>query len=252
MAAKYWLKLYHEILHDYKMFSLSDRLYRRVIECLLMAGELDEEGFLPALPEMAFTLRTDSKELMGELRELEKVGILTPVDDGWIVTNFAERQAAVSDAERVRRWRDRRQKDQYESDGNDSVTIPVTKRNVDKDSDIDKDSESTQKSDLFEECQIIYESKKGKPVTDGQSFALMIQNFEKEGVTVGDYSAAIDAMDADGKYKGSKPTSYEAWAIGYADKRKNPAKYAKDKKVRDESKKLDPETYRNSWGKVTG
>ena len=93
---------------------------------------------------------------------------------------------------------------------------------ADSDIDIDKDSESTQKSDLFEECQIIYETKKGKPVTDGQSFALMIQNFEKEGVTVGDYSAAIDAMDADGKYKGSKPTSYESWAIGYAEKRKNP------------------------------
>ena len=250
MAAKYWLKLYHEILHDMKMCTLSDRMYRRVIECLLMAGELDEEGFLPSVAEMAFTLRTDEKELLSELKALEKLDILTFVEGEWLVTNFAERQAAVTNAERVRRWRDRRQKDQYEADDSE----PVTNRYADTDIDTESDTEPEPELDteiggeLFDACVEVYEKKKGKLVTDGQAFAIMINNFLANGVTAQDYAYAIDAMDADGRYKGGKPTSYESWALGYAEKRKNPAKYAKDKKIRDESKKLDPETYRN-WGK---
>ena len=84
------------------------------------------------------------------------------------------------------------------------------------------DKLSSPDSDLFEDCKHIYEKKKGKLITDGKAFALMINNFNKFNVTVDDYSAAIDAMDADPKYKGDKPTSYEKWAIGYAEKRNNP------------------------------
>jgi hypothetical protein len=231
MAAKYWLKLYHEMLHDYKMFSLSDRLYRRVIECFLMAGEKNEDGILPSIQEMAFTLRTDEDELARELRDIEDTGILTSYDDGWIVTNFSERQAAISDAERVRRWRDRRQKDQYKGDD-------VTNRNVDIDTESDIDTEidldKIASDDLFDACVEIYEGKKGKLVTDGQAFAMMIVNFKANGVTADDYAAAIDAMDADDRYKGSKPTSYERWAIGYAEKRKNPTRINKQTKTNEE------------------
>lgn len=78
--------------------------------------------------------------------------------------------------------------------------------------------------DLFDECKEIFEIKKGRLVTDAQSFVQMINNFKEHGVTVEDYAAAIDAMDANPKYNGSKPTSYEKWAIGYAERRKNPPK----------------------------
>jgi len=74
---------------------------------------------------------------------------------------------------------------------------------------------------LFEACQRIYETKNGRLVTDGKGFALMINNFKKHGVTSDDYAAAIDAMNADPKYKGTKPTSYEKWAIGYTEERHN-------------------------------
>jgi len=78
--------------------------------------------------------------------------------------------------------------------------------------------------DLFDACMRIYETKKGYPVTDGASFSSMIKNFKHNGVTAEDYAAAIDAMDADPKYKGSKPTSYERWAMGLAERRLNPPK----------------------------
>lgn len=78
--------------------------------------------------------------------------------------------------------------------------------------------------DLFDECHVIYETKKGQLITDAQSFVQMINNFKANDVTAEDYAAAIDAMDADPKYNGSKPTSYEKWAINYAQRRKNPPK----------------------------
>ena len=83
--------------------------------------------------------------------------------------------------------------------------------------------------DLFHECQKIYETKKGYLVTDGASFSLMIKNFENQGVTAADYAAAIDAMDANPRYNGTKPTSYERWAVGIAQKRNNPDINQKEK-----------------------
>ena len=81
-----------------------------------------------------------------------------------------------------------------------------------------RDKLSTQ-ADLFDSCKLIYENKKGKLITDGQAFSEMIKAFKKKDVMAEDYEAAIDAMDADPKYKGEKPTSYKKWAIGYAEDR---------------------------------
>ena len=85
-------------------------------------------------------------------------------------------------------------------------------------------------NDLFDACRVIYETKKGRPVTDGASFSLMIKEFEKRKVTPEDYAAAIVAMDADPNYKGTKPTSYETWAVGIAEKRNNPKKRGNSRK----------------------
>jgi len=105
----------------------------------------------------------------------------------------------------------------------EQIPFKLNNKFNDNDNDNDNDKLSAQNGgDLFDECRQIYQQKKGNLVTDGQAFALMIANFEKQGVTAQDYSAAIDAMDADDRYKGSKPTSYERWAIGYAEKRLNP------------------------------
>lgn len=88
----------------------------------------------------------------------------------------------------------------------------------------DKTNLKKGESDLFEDCKNIYETKKGQLVTDPQAFTQMINNFKTHDVTPEDYAYAIDAMDADPKYNGSKPTSYEKWAIGYAKQRQNPVK----------------------------
>lgn len=110
MAGKYWIKLYHEILHDVKMGSLSDRLWRLSIEVFLMAGEFDRDGRLPSLENMAWILRREKNKLEVELYALEETGIVGRDDGGWYVTKFSERQAKMTSAEHMQRSRS---KDDY-------------------------------------------------------------------------------------------------------------------------------------------
>lgn len=144
MASYYWIKLYHEILDDAKMGRLRDRLWRRTIECFLMAGEVNKGGWLPSLEDMAWRLRADLETLEGELRELEEVEILEEREGRWFVANFEERQSADSSAERVRRYRERKRKREYYDNGtppepssNEAVTFRYT--DIDKDKEIDID-----------------------------------------------------------------------------------------------------------------
>lgn len=107
MVSKYWIKLYHEILYDRKSASLDDRLWRRMIECFLFAGELDNNGHLPAIEDMSWTLRITEEELETDLIELQRIGILAMQDNQWYVTNFSKRQAPTTSTERTRRQRER-------------------------------------------------------------------------------------------------------------------------------------------------
>lgn len=108
--AYYYLKLYHEILDDPKMGMLPDHLYRRVIEVFLIASAShDRDGFLPSVVDMAWKLRTTPDELLSDLSEIEKTGIIKQVNGCWHVTNFVKRQAAVTGQERTKRYREREQ-----------------------------------------------------------------------------------------------------------------------------------------------
>ena len=121
-----WIKFYTEILHDPKMGRLTDRLWRRVGEIFLLAQEHNAGGYLPELPDMAWTLRTTCDALFEDLEALAAPGleIVKRVDGQWFVTNFASRQDADSNAERQKRYRERKQKATYY--GNDNVTNEVT------------------------------------------------------------------------------------------------------------------------------
>ncbi len=109
---KFYAKIYYELLDDSKMGKLPDKLWRRFVECILLAGEFDEGGFLPSVADIAWRLRMDEDVLCSQLDELAKVGILDvrPFTNGqprWFVVNYAKRQKAVDGAERVRQHRQR-------------------------------------------------------------------------------------------------------------------------------------------------
>lgn len=155
MASNFWIKLYHEILHDPKMGMLPDNVWRRCLEIFLLAGELDSDGQLPDTPELAWMLRQSNIERFeAELEHLERVGILTRLTDGWLVTNFTKRQGVIDTAERSRAYRERKREKELDTKssqaGNEPDTTasrnnhePVTLRGA----DIDKDKESSPKGD---------------------------------------------------------------------------------------------------------
>jgi len=141
MASNYWIKLYHEILDDPKMGRLSDRLWRRTIEMFLLAGEMNEDGLLPSLGDMAWRLRANEEELGGELEYLCTLGILS--DGGeYRVVNFAERQAAMSSSERSRR---KRQRD-WRMSGDESATNRSEDTDTDIDTEVDIEEETEAES----------------------------------------------------------------------------------------------------------
>ena len=113
MASSYWIKLYHEILEDPKMGPLSDRLWRRTIECFLLAGDNHNEGNLPSLQDMAWRLRVNSEILESDLMELANVGILEQTEGNWKVAKFAERQRKRTSAERMQEYRKRDKEKDY-------------------------------------------------------------------------------------------------------------------------------------------
>ena len=106
MASYVWAKVWIEILYDYKMACLSDHLWRRTIELILLAKELDPvEGYLPHIDEMAFKLRSSPELLEAELNDLAAVGIVELLQDGLFLPNFKVRPGKISGAERAALYR---------------------------------------------------------------------------------------------------------------------------------------------------
>ena len=113
MSSPYWLKLYHEILSDMKVATLSDRLWRRFIECLLLAGDYEKEGELPSLDDIAWRLHLSSEMLESDLVELAKCKLVEQADGIWKVSKFAERQRPRTSAERMKYHRKRERVKNY-------------------------------------------------------------------------------------------------------------------------------------------
>ncbi len=109
MAAYTWIKLYHEILDDPKMGKLSNHLWRRAVELFLLAGREGNDGALPPVEEMAWTLRLEKDKLLEDLHGLAEVGVVHEAEPGnWVVTHFAKRQTALTSTERVQQFRKRK------------------------------------------------------------------------------------------------------------------------------------------------
>lgn len=128
------------------MGRMTDDLWRRTIEVFLLAGENGNDGFLPPLDDMAWTLRLSREQLESNLIELTKYSIVEQRDGRWYVINFVKRQAAISVNDRVSAHRDRKRKQEYygeetrESElGNDIVTSRYTDLDLDLDKEIDKE-----------------------------------------------------------------------------------------------------------------
>lgn len=126
----YWMKLWFDILRDPKMGMLPDRLWRRVIELFLLAGQKGEEGLLPDVAEMAWQLNKSERMILTDLKNIKKTGIIDVTEDGvWFVTNFKKRNQAVSSSKRVKDFRMRERYEKGEADDNELITEEDTNSN---------------------------------------------------------------------------------------------------------------------------
>jgi len=131
MGAKFWIKLYHEILDDPKMGRMPDRLWRRTIELFLLAGELDQEGLLPSVHDMSWRLRVNDDALQDDLNLLISYGIVTVDNDVFTVTKFAERQTAMTATERAARDRAAKKNAVYYGESDETRELSVRKAYAD-------------------------------------------------------------------------------------------------------------------------
>lgn len=164
--ADYWIKLYTEIIDDPKMALLPDRLWRRVVELFLLAKKANKGGELPRTREIAWLLRIDDVEgVEKDLTEIEKVtGIIIRQGDGWFVANFARRQESVSDVDRKRFSREKKQRDEYKSFMSRNVTDDVTKRDIEAEEE--KETEKREET----ETEIEAEEERGSRRASASAF----------------------------------------------------------------------------------
>jgi len=227
MASKYWIKLYHELVDDPKVMTLRPALRWRFIETLLVAGEMDEDGYLPTVREYAWRVRDNEEIVETEFVELLDAGLLSRDDTRFFVTKFAERQAAVSGNERWRKWKERQQKQEYyadETDNQRTANVSLDRGDIDIDTDIDKrieiDGEEPNADGIYADLSVAFCNKTGIPeLTGGPSkWYESLKRLGEAGVKPVDIEKAIDIL-RDKDYSIVSLRSIEKTAIGEMSKR---------------------------------
>ncbi len=104
----YYIKLYIEMLDDYKLMTMPDWMKWRFIQFLLAAREYNHDGLLAPVAQLARRLRIEEDDLVSTLRTMSETGIVAETPDGWLVVNFAKRQARVEGVDRTQQWRERK------------------------------------------------------------------------------------------------------------------------------------------------
>lgn len=102
-----WWRAYNEAVNDPKLQLLSDVLFRAWFNLMCIASAND--GNLPALKDIAFTLRIAPAKAAHVLAQLHSAGLLDKTETGFIPHNWNGRQykSDVS-TERVKRFRKRK------------------------------------------------------------------------------------------------------------------------------------------------
>jgi hypothetical protein len=231
--ADYWIKLYHEILDDPKMATLPDDQWRKVIECFLIAGRVNNEGELPPTKQIAWILRNDESEVEEVLNLVAETGIIEKTETGWYIPKFARRQEKISGSDRTRMSRERKQKQQYYC--NDSVTQlkrNVTENRTDIDieqirTDVDTPPQIFIEADLVEYQQVFEKDTGLSTYRIDQAFEVW-SKMKTDGVTPQDmHIGTQELLHSDKTYTIVRPQSVM-----------NAAYTAKQKRVYEESKRI--------------
>jgi hypothetical protein len=151
MASNYWIKLYHEMLDDPKIGRLTDSQFRSMINLFLLAGDCEQDGYLPCVDDISWRLR-HPPTLKDDLDALMRLDIIAEEDGALVICKFAERQGAMTPEERSQRRHERNRKLEYyrtESARNpheSGIDKDIEEKRIDKDIDKDVDKEKKQTS----------------------------------------------------------------------------------------------------------
>jgi len=251
MKNNYWIKLWFEILSDPKMGRLPDRLWRRIIELFILAGIQADEGNLPSLSDMAWQLKLSDRALEADLIKIENTGIVKRKEDnGWFITNFDKRNAAVSDSQRSKDFRDRQRDELDDAKRNDTATsrdelsnATVTGRPVEEEGDVEVEvkelisltppnphDEFAPFADAFKECA-------GIEVKRNAYNEATIRKYIGMGVTVSELKDAIGGLQ-DKDYSVKSIRSVEKWLTSLKEQQKKP-KPTRTRKPADTGASLD-------------
>jgi len=212
MASRYWIKLHHALLDDPQMGRLSDSQFRLAINLLLLAGDYEQGGRLPAVEDMRWRLR-DPAHFDEDLAALSACGILAEADGSLQVAHFAERQAAMSAEERSRMRQERVRREDYQAQAERTKSARCVQEaarcahDCGTDEDIDADEEADEDGDEDADAQAAHGSgsipedalvkcfmtETGIPLNTGgeQKWAAALQRLRASGVSVQDMQSAL-------------------------------------------------------------
>lgn len=130
--SKIWIKMYPEMLHDRKMRKLTEHEQLVFMKLLLLAGQEDQDGYLPSAEDIALELYTKETDVTKVCKKLIDAGMLSVTDDGYMyVTNFKKRQETnLTGAEKVARYRERQRVTGESAPETDTQVTPVTEHKV--------------------------------------------------------------------------------------------------------------------------
>ena len=139
----YWLKLYTDILGDYKYHKLSEKAKLGIYELMLVVKENESDkltGILPPIEEIAFCTRRDESEWEEIIKELEGIDFIATDGDNRIIKNYVKRQSKIPDTIRSKENRKRKNKpeEQPDNESKQSCHKPVTSRDGDREIDTDR------------------------------------------------------------------------------------------------------------------
>ena len=227
----YWMKLWFDILNDPKMGTLPDRLWRRVIELFLLAGQNGEDGSLPDVKSMAWQLKLTEKVMLNDLQNIAKTGIVKELEPGiWEVTNFEKRNASVTTTKRVKDFRSRESYKKSNVSDNADVTQMKRECNADVTSRYQEEQKNrrTELTELttttpaeFLEFAEVYQSVTGSEPLVLNAEIEAVSEIVKAGGTPEDYRRALQGMQ-DKTYTIANMASAMNWTLSDLRKAKQP------------------------------
>lgn len=144
----HWWRAYNEAVNDPKLQLISDSLFRAWFN--LMCITSGNDGVLPSIDSLAFTLRMKSQKVAQVLVQLHKAGLLDKTETGFAPHNWNGRQyksdkTDETAAERMARYRERKRN---ERNAGVTVTAPREQRTEQTTEQIDDAGDARGRSPL--------------------------------------------------------------------------------------------------------